>query len=280
MRRFVAAGIDFVISYILSVIVYFTLISGWKMIRSIQGPDMGSYNKFMVILLFFVAFILTNMLYSLFFDLLFQGQTLGKKISVCNINVGPKSSWEGITWIVKHALLRSLASLFYIITAIYYIITLKMPYDKNLGVFIETEEIIISRTTNAKKRLIAAIIDLLISLFVYTLLMFVFSFCFRNRSDLLLNITGTSIIFIWTYLFSYFFIIDYFYKGNSIGKKKMRIRLLADQKEFSIRTSLLHSVLKTLACCIWPLSLIFYISKGVMFYDQWIKLKVIESFSY
>ena len=128
MRRLGAAAIDFIISYELSMIVYGMIISGWKMFRIILGRDWEKYSYLMVFILVFAAYILTNFIYSVFFDSLFQGLTLGKKITGCRIYVGEKQKNQN--WIIKHALLRTAASILYVLTALYYLKLYKMPYDR------------------------------------------------------------------------------------------------------------------------------------------------------
>lgn len=130
MRRLGAAAIDFIISYVLSMIVYGMMISGWKMFRIILGIDWEKYSYLMVIMLVFVAYILTNFIYSVFFDSLFHGLTFGKKITGCKSYVGEKQKNQN--WIIKHALLRTVASILYVLTALYYIKIYKMPYDRFL----------------------------------------------------------------------------------------------------------------------------------------------------
>lgn len=131
MRRLVAAGIDFLISYVFSVIVYCMMISFWKMVRTMRGADMGNYSRLLVILLFFISYILTNVIYSVFFDSVFQGNTLGKKVAEYKVCVIEHK--KNRNWILKHAVLRTVASMLYTITALYYICTFKMPYDHKCG---------------------------------------------------------------------------------------------------------------------------------------------------
>ena len=136
MRRLRAAGIDFVICYILSVIVYFMMISAWKMLRIIMGRDFDKQFLPLVILLFLLSGVFTNIIYSVFFDSVFHGNTLGKRMAGYKIYAtGEKNR----NWILKHALARTVASVLYVITALYYISTSRMPYDKICGINSETE---------------------------------------------------------------------------------------------------------------------------------------------
>lgn len=130
MRRLAAAGIDFMISYVLNVIVYCTAISNWKMLRVILGMDMEKHSQLLAISLFFIFYIFTNIIYAVFFDSKFDGNTFGKKIT--GYEVYAVDSRKKSNWIIKHALSRTIASTFYVITALYYIGTYRMPYDKIL----------------------------------------------------------------------------------------------------------------------------------------------------
>ena len=132
MRRLGAAGIDFLITYVFSVIVYCMMISFWKMIRTMRGADMGNYSRLLVVLLFFISYILTNVIYSVFFDSVFRGNTFGKRIVGYKIYV--REYKENRNWILKHALLKTGASMVYIITVLYYICTFRMPYDNMCGI--------------------------------------------------------------------------------------------------------------------------------------------------
>lgn len=132
MRRYLAAGIDFTISYVVCIIVYYTIISVWKWIRILTGPKIGSYPGIIVMVLFPLIFILINIIYTVIFDSVFYGLTPGKKMLGCKVFEGYDSKMADRKWIQKHALLRSLAALFYVITALYYLKNLRMPYDKIL----------------------------------------------------------------------------------------------------------------------------------------------------
>lgn len=132
MRRYLAAGIDFTISYVVCIIVYYTIISVWKWIRILTGPKIGSYPGIIVMVLFPLIFILINIIYTVIFDSVFYGLTPGKRMLGCKAFEGYDNKRADQKWIQKHALLRSLAALFYVITALYYLKNLRMPYDKIL----------------------------------------------------------------------------------------------------------------------------------------------------
>lgn len=82
-------------------------------------------------------------------------------------------------------------------------------------------------------------------------------------------------VFLFIYTFLFYLIMDCAFKGSSIGKKIVKIRLLADGEEVDSAVAWKHSALKFAAACIWPISLIYYLVTGRMFYDEWLKLEVV-----
>lgn len=132
MRRYLAAGIDFIISYAVTVIVYCVMISGWKWIRILMGPEIRSYSRIMVLVLFPLVFIFISFIYTVIFDRIFCGRTPGKQMAGYKIPDRWGSQLPNRKWILKHSLLRALAALFYVITVLYYLKNLRMPYDRIL----------------------------------------------------------------------------------------------------------------------------------------------------
>lgn len=132
MRRYLAAGIDFIISYAVTVIVYCVMISGWKWIRILTGPEIRSYSRIMVLVLFPLVFIFISFIYTVIFDRIFCGRTPGKQMAGYKIPDRWGSQLPNWKWILKHSLLRALAALFYVITVLYYLKNLRMPYDRIL----------------------------------------------------------------------------------------------------------------------------------------------------
>jgi hypothetical protein len=131
MRRLAAAGIDYMLSYMMSVVVYCIMISTWKMFRIIMGREFDKHSFILVVLLFFLSYIFTNVVYSIFFDRVFHGNTPGKRIAGYQMyETGNKDR----KWVLRHAIARTVASILYVITAVYYIFTYKMPYDKICGI--------------------------------------------------------------------------------------------------------------------------------------------------
>lgn len=70
-----------------------------------------------------------------------------------------------------------------------------------------------------------------------------------------------------------FFIWDVYGKLD-LGKRLMKIELLSDGQKFTVGMALMHSVTKTIVCCIWPISFTYYILKHEMVYDRLLKISV------
>jgi hypothetical protein len=72
----------------------------------------------------------------------------------------------------------------------------------------------------------------------------------------------------------YFFVIDYWYQGNSFGKKKARIDINKPLRKKNFSYSFVHSLLKTIALLLWIISLIYFlITNGNLFYDKLLSAK-------
>lgn len=71
----------------------------------------------------------------------------------------------------------------------------------------------------------------------------------------------------------WFFILDICGKLDP-GKRLMKIELLSGGQKFTFGMALMHSVLKTIFCCIWPISFTYYILKHEMVYDRLLKISV------
>lgn len=188
-----------------------------------------------------------------------------------------KEGAKNRNWIIKHAVLKTVASMLYAITALYYIATYRMPYDKICRTGIKKEvNLKPMKEKNCQKRLVAAIIDYFVMVILYVFIMFVIVLCLRNQIEIIFNLFGMFMWLSFICIFSYSFVMDYFCQGSSIGKKVVGIRLVADKRKINGVLALKHSVLKLLACFIWPISLIYYLTKNVMFYDKWMKLEMME----
>lgn len=70
-----------------------------------------------------------------------------------------------------------------------------------------------------------------------------------------------------------FFIWDVYGKLD-LGKRLMKIELLSNGQKFTVGMAFMHSVMKTIFCCIWPISFIYYILKHEMIYDKFLKISV------
>lgn len=74
----------------------------------------------------------------------------------------------------------------------------------------------------------------------------------------------------------YFFISDYFFSGGSIGKKVIGIKLVCERQKLSLSIALKHSVVKVIACCLWPVTAVYYMFTRRLPYDRWLKLEVVD----
>lgn len=70
-----------------------------------------------------------------------------------------------------------------------------------------------------------------------------------------------------------FFIWDV-YGELDLGKRLMKIELLSDGKKLTVGMAFVHSVTKTIVCCIWPISFTYYILKHEMVYDKVLRISV------
>lgn len=128
MRRLGAAIIDYMISYLLNILLFCMIVSTWRLLRVIFGGEWNSYFGLML-LLALVSFCISNMVYSIFFDTVFHGHTPGKKLVGYN---GLGENEKEHDWIIKHAICRTISSILYPITAAFYLRDLRMPYDRFL----------------------------------------------------------------------------------------------------------------------------------------------------
>lgn len=126
------------------------------------------------------------------------------------------------------------------------------------------------------KRLCAAGIDYIIficiSMIVLTLFMIgTGSYKTYDTLNTLFN------AYLWiaaVFLFLYFFVQDFFFRGKSIGKRIVRLKLV--YRENTIGFAIRHSFLKLLAGMLWPVTLIYYIVRHCMFYDSILGIEEIQ----
>lgn len=104
----------------------------WKWIRVLIGPEIRSYSQIMVLVLFPLVFIFINIIYAVIFDRVFYGRTPGKRMAGYKVIAKCDNRQADWKWIAKHSLLRAVAALFYVITALYYLRNFRMPYDRIL----------------------------------------------------------------------------------------------------------------------------------------------------
>lgn len=299
MKRFMAACIDFCINYLLGTISFFIIISIYKNINNYLGGYSGDVKFIKILLVYLIVLIFTIFVYSIIFDILFKGVSPGKKITGYRIMlIRTGINYEYKYWVIYHALLKTVSVFLYPITLIYYFIMFQMPYDKLLVIESSTNEKELSylgksdnKSKNKKlqknnnetfsfeninkKRLIALIIDVLViasSIFVIVIFIGLITMFDHRYMKIVYFITSYMVFFVWLE----FLMFDYFGKGRSLGKRLVGIQLIKNDKKFSFLVCLMHSFLKTISCVIYPVSLIYFVIKGKMFYDDWLNLITIE----
>jgi len=276
MKRFWAAVIDVVICYMLSSILFGCV---WGIFKGLHGSDLHTISRMTVRGIKFVISFLAYFSYSVLFDSLSQGNTLGRDMT--GYRFAPVEEELEDAWIIKHSFFKAIAAKLWFITVIYYFITSKMPYDGILGIggendYIHFEEGIKRKEQYAGKRIVAVMIDVGIMMLVLTIITFIV-FCYTlivthgEKTNVYVSFTN---IYAVLYFFLYFFVTQIIFRGSSIGKKIMGIRLAAEGKFDSLMV-LKHSLLKTVAFYLWPISLIYCLVTGTMFYDEWLKLEVV-----
>lgn len=122
--------------------------------------------------------------------------------------------------------------------------------------------------TKFMKRLCAAGIDYFIFVCISMIVLTFFiigtgPYKTYNTLDTLFN------AYLWiatVFLFLYFFMQDFFFRGRSIGKRIVQLELV--NKEKTIGFAVKHSLFKLLAGMLWPVTLVFYFVKHRMFYDK------------
>lgn len=118
------------------------------------------------------------------------------------------------------------------------------------------------------KRLCAAGIDFTIFICISTIVLtfFIIGTGFYKTYDTLNTLFNAYLCISTVFLFLYFFMQDFFYRGKSIGKKIVRLKLMyrVNTLGFAVR----HSFFKLLAGMLWPVTLVYYIIRHSMFYDS------------
>lgn len=277
MKRFWAAVIDFVICYILSRIFFGWI---WEILKGIHGADLQTLSRMMVRGMKFVVSFLTCFFYSILFDSLSQGNTPGRDMAGCRVLAAEGEIEDD--WLLKHSFFKAIAAQLWFITTIYYLVTSKMPYDGILGIggekgYIQFAEAEKGKNQYAGKRIVALMIDVgimsAILLFIAMILAFyTFLATGGKKGNIHINLAGVSAML---YFFIFFFVSEIISRGSGIGKKIMGIRLMTAGKKIDAAVALKHSFLKAFACYLWPVSLIYCLVTGWMFYDQWLKLETV-----
>lgn len=272
MKRFWAAVIDYFLCCIICIVILGLI---WDVFRTeiVWGYN---FKRMYYLISDFVYFI-----YSVLFDSLCCGNTPGKDLAGYKLSVSEENMTVG--WIVKHALCKTIAMRLSIPSAAYCITTGKMPYDRMLGIGCKDKisEIMEQKSKSVedlkiRKRLVAIIIDQFIMSFLIVIpgligVKIIRSFYPSNNIKI---IVGFLFVLMVVFMFLYYFISDLVTKGSGIGKKLAGIYLLSDGEKPDVITILKHSGLKLAAGCIWPISLVYLLVTGRMFYDEGLKLEV------
>ncbi len=127
MKRFMAAVIDVNLLQIANIIVYCIVISSLRICRNFTMEYMGSYSKWMLVIVYILVLILVDFAYFFFCEWKGKGQSIGK--SIVRIKMEGQeavSIWKK----VAIAGIKVVACLLYPITIGYYLYFDKMPYDK------------------------------------------------------------------------------------------------------------------------------------------------------
>jgi len=271
MKRFWAAVIDYFLCCIFCAVIFYL---SWKILRTKivwKYYFRGVYHLVTYIVYF---------VYSVIFDSLCQGITPGKEFMDYKLSISEDEITVG--WIIKHALCKTIAMKVSIPSAVYYISKTKMPYDKLLGIGFSNKntEIIEQRKINdikLRKRLGSIIIDHLVMSFLIVipgLLGIQAIRSFYQNNYIVYCIIFLSFLMVF-FMFSYFFISDFLTKGSGIGKRIVGIRLMSNGQKLDGIVIWKHCGLKFVACCVWPVSFIYLLVTGRMFYDKWLKLEIV-----
>lgn len=270
MKRFWAAVIDYFLCCIICAVIFYL---AWKVLRTEivwRNYFKGIYH----IISYCVYFI-----YSVLFDSLCQGNTPGKDFVGYKLSISEEEITAG--WVVKHALCKTIAMKLNIPSAVYCIKTEKMPYDRMLGIGYKSKKTGFTGQKGTEnlivwKRMEAIVIDQIVMSFLIVIpgligVKIIRSFYPSNNIKI---IVGFLFVLMVVFMFLYYFISDFVTKGSGIGKKLAGIYLLSDGEKPDAITILKHSGLKFIAGCIWPISLVYLLVTGRMFYDEGLKLEV------
>ena len=130
----------------------------------------------------------------------------------------------------------------------------------------------------AKKRMVAFIIDYLILCALSSGLSMISMIVMAD--NLLQKLSRNFLWFMFApLLYSillmgiWFFLLD-ICRNLDLGKSLMKIELLCNGKKSTVSAAIKHSILKTVFCCIWPISFCCYIMKHEMIYDRILKISM------
>jgi len=277
MKRFWATVIDFIICYILSKILIGWI---WEILEEIHGADLQSLSRMTVRGIKFVISFSAYFFYSFLFDRLSRGNTPGRDMVGCRFAAAGELEDN---WILKHSFFKAIAAKLWFLTVFYYFIASKMPYDGPLGIGGERGVIHFAEKENRKeqyagKRILAMLIDVGILMFILmfaalAIAGYTFIVTGGRQANIRISLTGMYGMFCY---FGYFFAVELIFWGSSAGKKIVGIRLFAVGEKTEFRMILAHSILKAVSLFLWPISLIYCLATGRMFYDEWLNLEMVE----
>lgn len=127
------------------------------------------------------------------------------------------------------------------------------------------------------KRILAFVVDFNVMQIIASAVVKVFSIL-ESRLNQRNKLIGIEIFFliVGVIVWLYFFISDYFFSGGSIGKKLLGIKLVCERQGLLLPIALKHSVAKTIACCVCPVTAVYYLFTRRLPYDRWLKLEIID----
>lgn len=126
------------------------------------------------------------------------------------------------------------------------------------------------------KRILAFLIDYIVLIIITTTIgLMIFNVMERYGIDIF-EVIPYYTIPMFGIMWFYFFWTDYFFKGRTLGKKLVGIQIVCGSGQITLQWAIAHSILKIFAGCFWPISAIYFLCNEIMFYDNWLNLKVKE----
>jgi hypothetical protein len=126
------------------------------------------------------------------------------------------------------------------------------------------------------KRFFATLIDYVILSIIYTIIFSLYSVgIIIKYVDTVFQISDGWLVVYGILAFLYIFVQDYIFKGRSLGKRFVKLKL--KYKKNTIGFAIKHSLLKILASgALWPITLIYYCIRHKLFYDGILGIEEIQ----